>query len=85
MPIRTCVGCGARKSSDLMVRLCIDESGALVAPKASKGRGTWVCRNSECFRLGTKKGRIERALRVRNVYEVSKQLSSIGEALGYLG
>lgn len=85
MPIRTCVGCGIRKSSDLMVRLCIDNSKVIHLSRASNGRGAWICRNSECIALAVRKGKIERALRIGSSYGFDKQLSSIGETLGYLG
>ncbi len=59
VPERRCVGCGASFPKRDLVRVVRTPEGDVkldVTGKAA-GRGAYVCRSSECFRLARKKRR----------------------------
>jgi predicted RNA-binding protein YlxR (DUF448 family) len=65
MPIRTCLGCGQRRSQGTLMRITIKD-GQLVADTQLKfqGRGAYVCPSPNCMTLLLKKrGRLAHALR----------------------
>src|SRR3954447_21712093 len=43
-PVRSCVGCRARRTSDLLVRLT-RAAGRTTVDGVSDGRGAWLCRS----------------------------------------
>jgi predicted RNA-binding protein YlxR (DUF448 family) len=65
MPIRTCVGCRARREQAELIRIGITEDGTLVARErgSSGGRSAYVCRSARCVIEALKPGRIERTLK----------------------
>ncbi|MDR1545814.1 MAG: YlxR family protein [Deltaproteobacteria bacterium] len=68
-PVRTCVGCGRRRSAAELARLALTPGpqGPLIVadPRRIKpGRGAWVCADEpDCLAQASRKGRLARALK----------------------
>ncbi|MFV0526382.1 MAG: YlxR family protein [Acidimicrobiales bacterium] len=64
-PIRTCVGCRRRQSTQVLVRVGVS-GGALTLTHPRLGRGAWLCADDtvRCFDAATAGRRWGRALRV---------------------
>ena len=60
VPERRCVGCGSSFPKNTLLRVVRTPEGAVVLDGTGKlnGRGAYVCRSAECFRLARKKNRI---------------------------
>ena len=68
MPVRTCVGCRAKRPKGEMLRAvlrggaaAIDEAGTM------PGRGAYLCARPDCLKTAIKRRAFERALRTKNV------------------
>lgn len=63
IPMRKCTGCGEMKPKKELVRVVKDPQGAVSLDLTGKksGRGAYVCRDMNCFRLARKAKRFERA------------------------
>ncbi|MGI5865518.1 MAG: YlxR family protein [Myxococcales bacterium] len=62
-PTRTCIGCGARKPQEALVRLVVREGQvALDAPRRQPGRGAYVC-GASCARKALSRKAFARAFR----------------------
>jgi hypothetical protein len=64
-PIRSCVGCGARRVQAELVRLFFTPEGVLDADPDRRhgGRGAYVCARAECLWEAVRRSRFSRALR----------------------
>lgn len=72
VPVRKCLGCGEMLPQKQLVRVvktkiksedgeeAYEISLDLVGKK--NGRGAYICKNSECFKIARKKSRFQRAL-----------------------
>jgi hypothetical protein len=85
IPLRTCIGCHQVKPKRELVRLVSTADGEVIVDSSGKrsGRGAYLCYNSSCWEAGLKKGRLERALRVKvnpenhsQLIELAKKFSS---------
>ncbi|MBI3070694.1 MAG: YlxR family protein [Deltaproteobacteria bacterium] len=81
--VRTCVGCGTKRSRDAFVRLVARTDGDVVIDRRRResGRGANLCANPACLRAWLKKkGSLMRAFKREvhpvNVAEIEKGLSS---------
>lgn len=64
VPLRTCIACGKVRPQREMVRLvCAGNTVEVDAGGRKAGRGSYICREAECWQLGLKGNRLERALR----------------------
>ncbi|MFN3975421.1 MAG: RNase P modulator RnpM [Dehalococcoidia bacterium] len=65
IPLRSCAGCGAKRSKREMVRIVRLPSGEVVVDLTGKrpGRGTYLCPILSCWENALKRGRLEHALR----------------------
>ena len=86
IPMRKCLGCGEMLPQKELVRVVRtkngsdEESGAesytlsldLVGKKA--GRGAYICKKSECFKIARKAKRFERALNCQIPEEIFNQM-----------
>lgn len=69
-PMRRCIGCMESKPKNQLVRIAGYEGAISIDPTGkAKGRGVYLCRNQDCFRLAQKKKAIGRGLKM----EVSSQ------------
>ena len=66
-PMRTCIGCGARREKAELVRLVARDGKVEVdAAKRSPGRGAYVC-DGRCARKAAQKRAFPRAFKARAV------------------
>ena len=66
IPQRTCIACGKIQAKQEMVRLVrVTENNIEVDTAGRKtGRGAYLCRREDCWGVGLKGNRIERALKM---------------------
>jgi predicted RNA-binding protein YlxR (DUF448 family) len=65
IPERTCVTCGSKQPKLSLIRLVCNSSGSVQVDLIGKmnGRGAYLCRNQNCWLIGTSKGLISKKLR----------------------
>lgn len=76
IPQRKCLGCGESIPKKELIRVVRAPSGDVSLDFVEKkpGRGAYICKSAECFRLARKARRLERALECRIPDEVYDQL-----------
>lgn len=65
-PIRTCVGCRARRPQDELIRIVASPGGTLEVDAhrhRSPGRGAYLCRRRSCIDRALDSGALGRSLR----------------------
>jgi hypothetical protein len=63
-PVRTCVGCRTRHTTDGLERYAVAGDGRLVRSRTAPGRGAWACAGSPaCFTAACRTGGFARTLR----------------------
>jgi len=84
IPQRTCVACRQVKAKRELMRLVRDIDGRVEVDTSGKkvGRGAYLCRSQECWRLGLKGNRLEHALRSTLSPDNREQLMRYAENLG---
>lgn len=67
-PIRTCVGCGAKRVQSEMLRIAARNGGAacLDETQRGEGRGAYLCREKKCAEAAWKRRAIERSLKLKS-------------------
>ncbi len=62
-PMRMCLGCNEMKPKKELIRAVKSPEGEISMDLTGKksGRGAYICRSSECFRLARKARRFEKA------------------------
>ncbi len=83
IPQRTCVACRKVKTKQELVRLVRVSDGSVEVDTGGKkaGRGAYLCRLQECWGVGLKASRLERALRTTLTQDNREQLISYGKDL----
>jgi len=64
-PVRTCLGCGAKKSKKNLVRLIVNREGQVEwdLTQTGAGRGAYLCPREDCLVKAGKSKRFTRAFR----------------------
>lgn len=72
LPMRMCTGCGQQKPKRELVRVVKTKEGDIFLDLTGRasGRGAYICKNSECFKLAVKSRRIEKSLKSKVPNEV---------------
>ncbi|MBR2527248.1 MAG: YlxR family protein [Blautia sp.] len=84
IPMRQCIGCREMKSKKEMIRVLRTEAGGIGLDDTGRknGRGAYLCRNPECFRLAKKNHGLERSLKMPipdEIYDsLEKEMMEIG-------
>ncbi len=84
IPLRRCTGCGESKPKKELLRVVRAPDGTVSLDLTGKksGRGVYVCRSAECFRLARKANRFARALEVEIPEEtmdaIDREIASLG-------
>jgi predicted RNA-binding protein YlxR (DUF448 family) len=80
-PIRTCVGCRARRGQDRLIRLHLDDRDRLQVDRSGTGRGAWLCADhpAACLRSAIGRKALARAFRRR---PDGASVAAVLEALG---
>lgn len=65
IPIRTCIGCQAKKPKREMIRIIRTPDGKIEIDRTGKksGRGAYLCDNIECLEMALKKNNLNRSLK----------------------
>lgn len=64
-PMRTCIGCRESRPKKDMIRIaCYEGSISVDVTGRAKGRGVYICRNSECLEKAKKTGAVKRGFRM---------------------
>lgn len=76
IPLRRCVGCNESKPKKELVRIVKSKEGEIAVDLTGKanGRGSYICRDSECLKKAIKSKRVERALETQIPGEVYDRL-----------
>ncbi|HHV78926.1 MAG TPA: YlxR family protein [Firmicutes bacterium] len=76
IPLRSCVGCGAKRPKRELVRVVRTcEGQVFVDPTGKKsGRGAYICPSDDCLEKAVKSGKIGRALEIEMPPELVEQL-----------
>jgi uncharacterized protein len=66
IPLRMCLGCLARKEKKELLRLTKSSDGHIILDQSGKhpGRGTYICKDKDCF---------QRVLKVKKLEKVFKE------------
>ncbi len=80
IPMRRCVGCMESKPKKELVRIRVSEEGQIeIDPTGkAKGRGLYLCPNTDCFLSASKKRAISRGL---NIETDEGQIERLGKEL----
>ncbi|HVL64164.1 MAG TPA: YlxR family protein [Actinomycetota bacterium] len=64
-PIRTCVGCRAKREQQALLRVALGGQDGLVLDRRAPGRGAWLCAETAlaCFEQAVKKRAFARTLK----------------------
>ncbi len=83
IPQRTCVACREVKAKRELIRLVRISDRSVQVDTSGKraGRGAYLCRAQECWEVGLKGGRLERALRTVLPQDNREQLIRYGKDL----
>ena len=83
IPQRTCAACRQVRPKRELIRLVrlADSSIAVDTGGKQAGRGTYLCRQEECWQLGLKGNRLEYTLRARLTPENRQRLAGYGKEL----
>ena len=81
IPLRQCLGCKEMKPKAELIRIVRSPEGeiSLDARGKAPGRGTYVCRSTECLKKAIKTNAIERALDVKIPAEITEHLTAAME------
>jgi predicted RNA-binding protein YlxR (DUF448 family) len=76
-PIRTCVGCRAKRPQSELIRVVLSPEGIVAVRSRGPGRGAYLCPKESCMSHSVRSGALRRALR----HEASLEESVLGELL----
>jgi hypothetical protein len=67
IPQRTCIACRQSKAKKDLIRVICTSDGVVEVDPSSKkpGRGAYLCPKRDCWEMGLKGNRLERALRTK--------------------
>jgi hypothetical protein len=84
IPQRTCVACRQVRPKRQLIRLVRSSDGNVAVDTGGErvGRGAYLCRAQECWKVGLRGGQLEHALRTALALENREQLIRYGEELG---
>mgnify|MGYP002514591086 CR=1 FL=1 len=76
VPLRQCGGCGEMKPKKDLVRVVRSPEGEISLDLTGKknGRGSYVCKDAECFKKALKRKSFERAFGVKIPEEVAENI-----------
>ncbi|MCC6438343.1 MAG: YlxR family protein [Acidimicrobiales bacterium] len=64
-PLRTCIGCRARRPQPELLRFVRSLDAAARPDRHAPGRGAWLCPDESCWSAATKRNAWSRAFRVK--------------------
>jgi predicted RNA-binding protein YlxR (DUF448 family) len=84
--VRTCAGCGAKKTQREMLRIASKDGAAPVVDTQFRaaGRGAYLCRKSACMERALQRHSLERTLKLKTSVPVAIRME-IEQALSVMG
>lgn len=85
VPLRQCIGCGARKEKKELVRIIKVPEGDILTDTSGKknGRGAYICNSVSCLVAARKKHALDRAFKAAvpdSVFdEIEKELEKVAD------
>ena len=84
VPMRQCISCRGMRTKKELLRIVKTPEGDVLYDDRGKvsGRGAYICRNAECYRLARKAKRFERAFSVKiseELYNAMEEEITAGE------
>lgn len=78
-PLRTCMGCNAKKPKKELIRIVKDKQNNISIDKTGKqdGRGAYICDDVKCLEKVIKTKRLERVLEVQISEEIYENLRGV--------
>lgn len=82
IPLRQCLGCREMKPKAELIRIVRSPEGEISLDSRGKapGRGTYICRSTECLKKAIKTNAVERALEVKIPQEITESLVAAMES-----
>lgn len=79
IPLRTCMGCNAKKPKKELIRIVKDKQNNISIDKTGKqdGRGAYICDDVRCLEKVIKTKRVERVLEVKISEEIYENLRGV--------
>lgn len=79
IPLRTCMGCNAKKPKKELIRIVKDKQNNISIDKTGKqdGRGAYICDDVKCLEKVIKTKRLERVLEVQISEEIYENLRGV--------
>ena len=79
IPLRTCMGCNAKKPKKELVRIVKNKEGQISLDKTGKaqGRGAYICDSVECLEKVIKSKRLEKVLESQITEEIYNNLRGV--------
>lgn len=79
VPLRTCMGCNAKKPKKELIRIVKNKEGVISIDRTGKqeGRGAYICDSVECLEKVIKSKRLERTLESKISEEVYNNLRGV--------
>ena len=79
IPLRTCMGCNAKKEKKQLIRIVKDKDGKISVDKTGKlsGRGAYICEDIACFEKVVKSKRLERILETKIEEDIYESLRGV--------
>ena len=76
IPLRQCLGCREMKAKKELIRVVRSPEGEISLDLTGKknGRGSYVCKDAECFKKALKRKSFERAFGVKIPEEVAENI-----------
>ena len=77
VPLRRCIGCGASFPKKELIRIVLCEEDISIDMTGKKsGRGTYICKNTECLKKAMKTKGLDRSFRIKVSSDVYERLQS---------
>lgn len=78
LPIRTCIGCGAKKDKAEFIRI-VKNNNKIESDKKGKseGRGAYICNSIDCFNKAYKFKKMEKTFKMKIDNEIYERLKGI--------
>lgn len=79
VPLRTCMGCNAKKPKKELIRIVKNKEGVISIDRTGKheGRGAYICDSVECLEKVVKSKRLEKTLESKISEEVYNNLRGV--------
>ncbi len=77
IPMRTCIGCGACRDKNMLIRVVRPPEGGLLLDPSGRanGRGAYLCRTPECLEKALKRKALTRVFHTEVSREAAERIT----------